>query len=423
MTAQQPSKTKDDFHIGPQELTWMMALTMALNAMALDSMLPAFPDIHAAFGLVGNDIQYIISVYLIGMGTGAIIYGPLSDRFGRKPVMVTTIALFSVFSLACGFAPNFTILLLLRLGQGLCGAAMGVLVMSIIRDKFEGDAMAKRMSMIFLTFMIVPIIAPTLGQVILWVGAWHDIFVTLSAIGLIMAFWVSRRLPETLSPENVLAINPKTISRTWKTVILHRHATAYVAASGLTQAGLYGYLNSAQQIFDITFDAADFFVIGFAIIAIGIAVTNFTNSKIVMRFGARRVSHFALFIFITCGMLQIAAAYFHPQSLPLFIVIITVNMAMIGFTSSNFSAIAMQPFGAVAGTASSFQTFLRTLIGAALGSLIGQQFDGTMLPVATGFAISGFIALLCILWAENGKLFTRPNTTPPPTDIGKGRIG
>lgn len=395
--------------IGPFELTWMMALTMALNAMALDSMLPAFPQIQSSFGLNGNEVQYMIGVYLIGMGAGAIIYGPLSDRYGRKPIMLSTMILFAIFSLACGFTNNFIIMLWLRLAQGLCGAAMGVLVMSIIRDKFEGDAMAKRMSLIFLTFMIVPIIAPTIGQAILWVADWHYIFILLSAIAIIMSIWVSRRLPETLAPEHKIPIKPAVIAKTWKFVIANRHATAYVAASGMTQAGLYGYLSSAQQIFDIVFDAADFFVIGFAIIAIGIAICNFTNSRIVMRFGARRVSHSALFAFIFFGLLQIAAAYYFPLSLPLFLGLITVNMAMIGFTSSNFSAIAMQPFGAMAGTASSFQTCLRTVIGAALGALIGQQFNGSMLPVAIGFAASGIIGLILILYAEKGKLFTRPN--------------
>ncbi len=421
MNAQTSHESSDNFSLGPIELTWMMALTMALNAMALDSMLPAFPALQATFGLGGNEVQYIVGIYLVGMGAGAIIYGPLSDRYGRKPIMLTTISLFSFFSLASCFAPNFTIFLLLRLAQGLCGAAMGVLVISIIRDKFEGDAMAKRMSLIFLTFMIVPIIAPSIGQAILWVASWHYIFFGLSGIALMMAFWISRRLPETLDPENVIPIKPNVIAKTWKHVASNGHATAYVGASGMTQAGLYGYLSSAQQIFDITFDAADFFIYGFAIIAIGIAVTNFTNSKIVMRFGTRRVSHSALFMFIFCGFLQIAAAYFYPQSLTLFIIVITINMAMIGFTSSNFSAIAMQPFGAMAGTASSFQTFLRTLIGALLGALIGQQFDGSMLPVSIGFAATGVIALMLILYAEKGKLFTRPNLAPPPRGMASGR--
>ncbi len=421
MNAQISDESSNDLPISPIELTWMMALTMALNAMALDSMLPAFPALQSAFGLDGNEVQYIIGIYLVGMGAGAIIYGPLSDRYGRKPIMLSTISLFSFFSLASCFAPNFTLFLLLRLAQGLCGAAMGVLVISIIRDKFEGDAMAKRMSLIFLTFMIVPIIAPSIGQAILWGASWHYIFFGLAGIAIIMAFWISRRLPETLDPKNIIPIKPKLIAKTWKYVASNGHATAYIGASGMTQAGLYGYLSSAQQIFDITFGAADFFIYGFAIIAIGIAVTNFTNSKIVMRFGTRRVSHSALFMFILCGFLQIAAAYFYPQSLTLFIIVITVNMAMIGFTSSNFSAIAMQPFGAMAGTASSFQTFLRTLIGALLGALIGQQFDGTMLPVSIGFASTGVIALMLILYAEKGKLFTRPNLAPPPRGMASGR--
>ncbi len=407
MSKSKPSDTS--FPIGEKELTWMMALTMALNAMALDTMLPAFPNMQADFRLLGNDVQYIVGVYLVGMGVGSLFYGPLSDRYGRKYIMLWAIISFAIFSIACAFTPSYIILLLLRFAQGLCGAAMGVLVMSIIRDKFEGDAMAKRMSMIFLTFMIVPIIAPSIGQIILWFAPWQFIFLGLSGLALLMALWVSMRLPETLSPDNIIPIEAKLITNIWKKVVFHRSAFAYICASGMTQAGLYGYLSSAQQIFDIVFDADDFFVIGFAIIAIGIAITNYTNSQIVMRFGARRVSHSALFLFIFCGILQVVTAYFMPQSLVLFLIIITLNMAMIGFTSSNFSSIAMQPFGAMAGAASSFQTFLRTALGGIFGAIIGQQFNGTMLPISLGFAVTGMIALCFILWAENGKLFTRPN--------------
>jgi DHA1 family bicyclomycin/chloramphenicol resistance-like MFS transporter len=170
-------------------------------------------------------------------------------------------------------------------------------------------------------------------------------------------------------------------------------------------------------MFDKVFNAADFFTIGFAIIAIGIAVSNFTNARIVERFGARRVSHTALFTFITLGALQLLAAQFAPKSMPLFLLLLTGNMAMVGFIGSNFSSIAMTPFGHVAGAASSFQTFVRTALAASLGAIIGQQFDDSVFPVALGFLCCGLAALILVLWCEKGKLFTRPGTTQPlPAD-------
>lgn len=404
--------------IGPRELTIMMASLMALNALAIDSMLPAFPAMAQGLNVTDpNQIQYIISVFLAGTGIGALIYGPLSDRYGRKPILLIATIGAAVFSLACSIAPNFEMMLAMRFAHGLLAAAMGVLVISVIRDQFEGDAMARRMSTIFLIFMIVPIIAPTIGQMVLLFSGWRMIFDLMAFMAVAAAIWVYLRLPETLAPENVIPIEPHALAKAWKVVVLHRNAAGYMIGAGIVQGALFGYLNSSQQMFDKVFDAADFFTIGFAIIAIGIAVSNFTNSRIVERFGARRVSHTALLTFIILGALQLLAARVAPTSLPLFLLLLTGNMAMIGFISSNFSSIAMTPFGHVAGAASSFQTFVRTALAASLGAVIGQQFDGSVFPVALGFLGCGVAALILVLWCEKGRLFTRPGTTQPlPTN-------
>lgn len=398
--------------IGPRELTVMMASLMALNALAIDAMLPAFPAMIGGFRLADpNLIQYVISVFLAGTGIGALIYGPLSDRYGRKPILLIAIIGAAVFSLACSISESFEMLLAMRFAHGLLAAAMGVLVVSVIRDKFEGDAMARRMSTIFLIFMIVPIIAPTIGQFVLLFAGWRTIFDLMAFMAFAAAIWVYRRLPETLAPENVIPIEPHALAKAWTKVVVNRNAAGYMLGAGIVQGALFGYLNSSQQLFDKVFDAADFFTIGFAIVAIGIAASNFTNARIVERFGARRVSQTALLTFIVIGALQLAAAEFAPSSLPLFITLLTANMAMVGFIGSNFSSIAMTPFGDVAGAASSFQTFARTVLAASIGAAIGQQFDGSVAPVALGFVFCGLTALALVLWGENGKLFTRPGTT------------
>jgi DHA1 family bicyclomycin/chloramphenicol resistance-like MFS transporter len=398
--------------IGDRELIVMMASLMALNALAIDAMLPAFPAMIRGLGIRdANDIQYVISVFLAGTGIGALIYGPLSDRFGRKPILLVATVGAAVFSLACSIAPTFEMMLWMRFAHGLMAAAMGVLVVSVIRDQFEGDAMARRMSTIFLIFMIVPIIAPTVGQLVLLFAGWRTIFDLMAFMAIAAAIWVYYRLPETLHPENVIPIEPHALANAWRKVVVHRNAAGYMLGAGIVQGALFGYLNSSQQTFDKVFGAADFFTIGFAIIAIGIAVSNFTNARIVERFGARRVSQTALLTFIVLGALQLAAAEFAPTSLPLFLILLTANMAMIGFIGSNFSSIAMSPFGDVAGAASSFQTFVRTVLAASIGAGIGQQFDGSVMPVALGFLVCGLAALALVLWCERGKLFTRPGTT------------
>jgi len=294
----------------------MMSSLMALNALAIDAMLPAFPAMVRGLGLSEpNHIQYIISVFLAGTGIGALIYGPLSDRYGRKPILLIAVMGSAIASLACSFAPDFEIMMIMRFVHGLLAAAMGVLVISVIRDQFEGDAMARRMSTIFLIFMIVPIIAPTIGQLVLFFAGWRVIFDLMACMAVAAAIWVYLRLPETLAPENVIPIQPKALAKAWKVVVLNRNAAGYMIGAGITQGALFGYLNSSQQMFDKVFNAADFFTVGFAIIAIGIAMSNFTNSRIVERFGARRVSQTALLTFIALGAFAITCSKICPNLL------------------------------------------------------------------------------------------------------------
>ncbi len=395
---------------GPYEFVAMMAAMMALNALAIDAMLPAFPAIGAAFDVAqANDRQYVISVYLAAMGIGSLVYGPLSDRYGRRPILFLGIGIYVVFALLCALSTSFPMLLALRFAQGFGTAAIGVLTTSIVRDRFVGDEMAKIMSMIFIVFMAMPVVAPSIGQAILYLAGWRWIFGAFAIAGGIVMLWGWIRLPETRDADSVRPMAVAALTKTWGRVIIHRAATGYVLGSGLIFGALFGFLNSSQQIFADVFDAADIFPIAFAAVAIGLAISSFVNSRIVERFGARRVSHSALLAFIALSLAQIAAASFAPSNMPLFLLLASANMAMMGFTGANFSSIAMQPFGNVAGSASSFQTFVRTLLGAGVGALIGQFFNGTAMPMVAGFLIAGLAALLAVSWSERGILFTRPN--------------
>lgn len=390
----------------------MMAMLMALNAMAIDTMLPALPDMARDLNIrVDNHRQYIIAVYLIGTAAGSLFYGPLADRFGRKPVLRSALLAYAVLALAGALVNGFEIMLALRLGHGLAGAALGVVVTAIIRDLFAGDAMARRMSSIMLVFMVVPVIAPTIGAGILLVASWRAIFVVMAALGLVMLLWI-RRLPETLDPANVRSLDVRTMASGWLGVTLHRRAAGYMVAAGVMQGALYGYLNSSEQIISEVFDARSAFPLVFAAVAVGIAAANFSNSRIVERFGARRVSHSALFAFLTFGLLQVLAADSGRETLALFTLLLAFNVGLIGFVGANFGAIAMEDFGRMAGVASSYQGFARGLIAALVGVGIGQQFDGTTMPLAQSFTVAAVIGIALVLWAERGRLFTRPGTAP-----------
>ncbi len=397
---------------GDREMVFMMAMVMALNALAIDSMLPALPAIGEGLGVVTpNDRQYVISTYLFGIGAGSLVYGPLSDRFGRKGVLVPALFAYVAFSIGCGLATSFPMLLALRFGHGLISAALGVIVVAVIRDLFSGDAMAKRLSMIFLVFMIVPAIAPTMGAGVAAVAGWRSIFIVLAVMGVVMILWL-RRLPETLRPEDVRPLDLKTMIAGWATVTRHRRAAGYMIASGMMQGALYGYLNSSEQIIADIFDARSWFPLVFACVALGIATANFSNAAIVERFGARRVSQSATFAFMVTSIVQIGVALSGAETLWMFTVLMMVNVGLIGFIGSNFGSIAMEDFGHMAGVASSYQSFAKTLLAAAVGALIGQQYDGTTLPLAYAFLISGVVGLILVFWAERGKLFTRPGTAP-----------
>ena len=394
--------------LGPRELVGMMAMVMALNALAIDTMLPALPDMGQALAAPdANARQHIVTAYLLGTGAGALVYGPLADRYGRRRVLMGALLAYTLIALASAFGTSFAPFVILRFVHGLAGSALGVVVVAIIRDLFEGDAMARRMSLVFLVFMGVPVIAPAIGQGVLMVADWRWIFGVLAAMGAMMMVWVGIRLPETLRREDVVPLSVRAASAVWRTVVLNRSATGHVLAAACAQAALYGYLTSAQQIVADIYDAADRFAAVFAGVAVGIAIANWSNSRIVERFGARRVSQAALILYIALGATQLWLAQGPPMPLWQFTVMMAANVGLIGFLGSNMGSIAMQPFGHVAGAASSFQSFARMVIAAPLGGLIGQAYDGTLRPLAWGFVGCGVAAAVLVVWAERGRLFRR----------------
>ncbi|MBT2186523.1 multidrug effflux MFS transporter [Sphingobium nicotianae] len=397
------------FPMRDREFVALMASIMALNALAIDAMLPAFPAIRAALHVTNpNNMQYMISTYMMANAVGSLVAGPLSDRFGRRPMLLLSIAFSAIGGLASGISPTYEILLTMRAVHGFFAAGLGVLAVSVIRDRFAGDQMARLMSLIIIVFMLVPVLAPSIGQLVLEVASWRKIFHVLAVAAAMVFTWAWFRLPETLHAEYRQPIAIPTIARNWLSCLTDRQGVGYMLGASLMMGGMFGFLNSSQQIFYDVFHAADVFPIAFACVAGSMGLANFSNSRIVERFGARRVSHTALLGFITLSLLQLLASRLHPEPLVLFVALVAINMGMVGFTGSNFGSIAMEPFGRIAGSAASFQSFARMALATAIGAMTGQRFDGTTGPLAQGFFVTGLIALGFILWAEKGKLFTRP---------------
>jgi DHA1 family bicyclomycin/chloramphenicol resistance-like MFS transporter len=397
---------------GPGEFIALMAMTMALQAMCIDAMLPALGNIASELNVADpNRRQLVVGVFLFAAGFGSLLPGALADRYGRRPVLFVCFGGYIVLSIGCALVQDFTQLLVLRTMQALFSAGLAVLPSAVIRDRFSGDAMAKMMSTISVVFMIVPMLAPTFGQAVLLVASWRWIFGGMAVMALVVGTWAYLRLPETLHPDYRQAVEPKRIARNMWQAASERAAIGYVLGGALLTGGLFGYINSAQQLIGEHFGAGPRFPLMFAIMAGGIAVANLTNSRIVEKFGARRVSHTALLMFIVVGALQVWLSHQPHETLVQFIPLMTLNCAMIGFTGANFSSIALQPFARIAGAASSLQAFLRMACGSALGAFVGQAYDGTARPLSWALLLCGLAALALVLYSENGRLFRR--LTPP----------
>ena len=404
------SPAESRFPMGEREFVFLLALTQALQALAIDAMLPALGVIADDLGVSDpNRRQLIVSVFLIGIGIGALFPGALADRFGRRPVLFGCLAFYILPMAACALVTDFTTLVALRGVQAIGCSGLAVVPMAIIRDRFEGDRMARLQSLISVIFMTVPMLAPSLGQAILVVAGWRWIFGAMAVLGMAVAVWAWLRLPETMHESHRQPIRPRVIGANMIEVITCRAAIGYVLASALMMSAIWGFINSSQQLIAEHFGAGDTFPYVFGGMALTMAAANLVNSRIVEKFGTRRVSHTGLFVFIVVGILQVWRANDPDQTLWQFAPLMALNMGLVGFMGANFSAIALQPFARIAGSAASVQAFMRIMIASLVGLAIGQAYDGTARPLALGLLTAGTLSLLLVLFSERGRLFRRLN--------------
>lgn len=393
----------------------LIAAMMATNALAIDSMLPALPHIGEALGVHDpNARQWVITSYLLGFGVAQLVYGSLADRYGRKPVLMAGLTLYTVFAALCAFSTSFETLLLARFLTGLGAASTRVLTISIVRDCYAGRQMARVMSLAFIVFLATPVIAPSLGQAIMLFASWRWIFGVLSIFGLAVMAWAAIKLPETQHVEDRIPISVRGVTSAFRISLSDRVAMGYTIASTLVVAGLFGFLNSAQQVFSQVLGAGDIFPLIFAGIAGSMAISSLLNSRIVERLGMRKVSHWALIGFIAVAAAHAVVAVTGHETLVTFALMQAAMMFCFGLVMSNFGAIAMEPLGHVAGAAASIQGFITTVGGALAGFLIGQLFDGTTVPLTLGFTAFGVAGLIAVLATEKGKLFRTGSSVVAP---------
>ena len=399
------SEKREAVKIGFLELVVLAAAMMSTQAIAIDAMLPAFPIIGRSLRVANeNHVQWIVTAYMSGLGCGQLFWGLMSDRFGRRPILIGGLGLYVLAALLCGLAGSFHALLVWRFVHGLAAASV-VVTRSVIRDLYSGRHMARVMSLTFMVFLTVPVLAPSLGQFILWLAPWRYIFIVCGLFAACVCAWAFFRLPETLHPEYRLTLNLTHIAGAIRLVAFNRSSLCYTLAMSVMFGGIMAYVGMVQQIFGEVFRRANLMPAMFALCATSMGVAAFLNSRIVERFGMRLISHSALLSYLAITGLHSAIALLGFERLGVFVAFQSATMACFALSISNFGAMAMEPVAAVAGIGASLQGFVSTLGGAMVGALIGRQFNGTLETLPLGSLGCGLAGLLFVLLAEKGRLF------------------
>ena len=400
--------------IGQRELVAMLALCQAMQALAIDAMLPALGDITRELVVSDpNRRQLVVGLFLFGLAVGSLVPGPLADRYGRKPVLLASVVGYVLTTLLCAFVTDFTVMAVLRFVSGVLSAGLAVVPTAVVRDRFEGDRMARLQSIIAVIFMTVPMLAPSLGQAVLLVASWRWVFGVMAILGVGMGVWIALRLPETLHPQYRQAIHLRNIAANFALVVKTRSSIGYVLAGTCTMGVMWGYIQSCQQLLVEHFGAGKAFPLIFGGMALAMALANLANSQLVERFGARRLGHGALIAYTAFGLVQVWFAHQPHETLWQFIIVMTLSMICSGFTGANFASIALQPFARIAGSASAVNTTIRNTVSAFIGAAVGQAYDGSARPLSIALVLAGISGIALVLWSDQGRLFRR--VLPPGT--------
>ena len=385
------------------EFVLLAAALMATQAVAVDAMLPALPTIVRELRIAdANRAQLIVTVYVAGAGIGQLFWGLMADRFGRRPALLAGLALYVLAAVSCGLSASFEALLAWRLVHGLA-AASAVITRSVIRDQYSGRQLARIMSLTFVVFLMVPVIAPSLGQAILLVLPWRYVFAVFGVYASAVWLWTLLRLPETLRPENRVALTGRRVLGAVRIVLSDRTSLYYSLAVAVMFGSLLAYVGMIQQIFATQFHAPNLMPAVFALCAISMGAASLLNAKIVGRIGMRRISHAALLAFIATTAVHAVVAALRWETLWTFVVLQSATMALFSLTASNFGAMALEPVGAIAGIGASLQGFITTTGGALVAAAIGSLFNGTTVPLAAGAMICGLVSFWFAHLAERGR--------------------
>jgi DHA1 family bicyclomycin/chloramphenicol resistance-like MFS transporter len=389
---------------GYREFVTLMAVMISITALSIDIMLPALPEIGRDLRVgQANDVQLVVSALLFGMGIGQLFFGPLADSFGRKPVIITGFVIFLIGCLFSIFATRFEWMVVGRMIQGIGTGGPRTAIIALVRDQYGGRAMARIMSVVMAIFIVVPAIAPALGQAVLLTMGWRAVFGVLMIQGIVALTWFAIRQPETLSRDDRIPFSYRRILEAVLGVCKNRLSMGYTLASGFIAGVLMSYLSSAQQIYQEVYGLGREFPVYMAALALFVGGASFLNSRIVMRLGMRVLSYRAVWLFIVLTTIYLTVTYLMGGRTPLWLMVgfFAPSFFCMGILFGNLSAIAMEPLKHMAGIGAAIIGSLSNFISSSSGALVGRCYDGSMLPLASGFVILGSLTAIAMRWAEN----------------------
>ncbi|WP_053977725.1 multidrug effflux MFS transporter [Mangrovimonas xylaniphaga] len=389
------------------EFIALMASLMAIVALSIDALLPALPDIAEDLNVTDpTKNQLLITMIFLGLGFGQLIFGPLSDSFGRKPIIYTGFSLFVIASILCVTTNSFEVLVFGRILQGIGLSAPRTISIAMVRDTYSGDRMAQVMSFVVMIFILVPVVAPTMGQFLITFYDWHSIFNLNLIYGLLVLFWFWKRQPETHPKQNHTKLSLNLFVKGTKEFFKYKEAVVYTIVSGLITGSFMVYLSTSQQIFENQYHLADLFPYIFASLAIAIGFSTFLNSTLVIRFGMKRIAFMAAIAYSIVSILYVFL-FWSGVNPPLSILwtFFGFQFISIGFLFGNLRSLAMHPIGHIAGIGAAINGFASTIMAVPIANYVGSFVTDSVLPLFIGFSLCGLVSVLLFL-TINGKNYS-----------------
>ena len=400
-----PFKNKTQF-----EFIALMASLMSLVALSIDAILPALEQIGASVGIQqSQDNQLLITMIFLGLGFGQLIFGPISDSYGRKPVVYMGFLLFVIASIICVLATSIEMMVFGRILQGIGLSAPRTISIAMVRDSFSGDYMAKIMSFIVVIFILVPVVAPAIGKIMLDLYGWRFIFYSQLIFGVFVMFWLWKRQPETLDIEKRIKLSTHLFIDGTKEFIKHKQAIIFTLISGLITGSFIVYLSASQHIFQEQYNLREEFPYIFAGLAITVGFATFLNGTLVLKYGMLKLVQMSMLLFMAVPLVYIIFFYGKPNpSITILLLFFAIQFFALGFLFGNLRALAMQPVGHIAGIGAAINGFVSTIMAVPIATYIGSFVKTTALPLFMGFLVCGLLALLALFYF---KMKSKPTLT------------